>query len=135
MIGCKNSSTSSGTSNDENNGNLSRDPKTYDLVLSSDGTKIGTISTERILKGDDDYMNADDPADEGFHVTVDISATNFDEPYDIDIPTDYGTCGTFDVHSEKRAAMRCHYDNFLSNPSKLTVIDQDGKGDEAHPDA
>ncbi len=120
LVGCKDSATGS-------EGELNKNTKTYDLVLATDGSTIGELTTERITEEDDAYI------DEGFFVTLNIQSSDYQAPYDIHINNDDGYCGTFGVESKEKAEMPCDYDNYLSNPEELTVTSEDGDGLEAHP--
>lgn len=119
LVGCKDSATGSE--------DLSKSTKTYDLVLATDGSTIGELTTERITEEDDAYI------DEGFFVSLNIQSSDYQAPYDIHINNDDGYCGTFGVESGEQAEMPCNYDNYLSNPEELTVTSEDGDGLEAHP--
>ncbi len=119
MTGCKDSATGDNGSEKET--------KTHNLVLASDGSKIGEITTERITEEDDAYI------DEGFFATLTISDADFKAPYDMGINNDNGYCGTFDVQSGDKAEMPCDYDDYLSSPAQLKITSEDGDGVEAHP--
>ena len=119
ISGCKDSATG-----DDSWG---KEVKTYDLALASNGDKIGTVSTEIITEDDDAYI------DEGFFITIKLSSSNFNPPFDISINNDNGYCGTFDVQPDEQAEMPCDYDDFLSDPGQLTVTAEDGEGEDAHP--
>ncbi|NGP87075.1 hypothetical protein [Fodinibius halophilus] len=119
IVGCKDSATGDDGSKKE--------VKTYDLALSGDGSKIGTVSTSVITEDDDAYI------DEGFFVTINLTTSNFNPPFDIHINNTDGYCGTFDVQEDEQAEMPCDYDNFLSEPSQLTITAEGGDGEEANP--
>lgn len=113
----------------EDEENLEKETKTFDLILSSDSaTKIGTATTEILTPDDDAYI------DEGFFITLNITDSDFEPPYDIDMNTDSGFCGTFNVQDGDKAEMPCDYDEFLSDPSSLAVTSEDGSGIEAYPE-
>ncbi len=120
LIGCKDSAT--GSEEEVNKG-----IKTYDLVLATDASTIGKLTTERITEEDEAYI------DEGFFVTLNIQSSDYQAPYDIHINNSDGYCGTFGVQSGEQAEMPCDYDNYLSNPEELTVTSEDGDGLEANP--
>lgn len=101
--------------------------RTFDLVLSSDDTKIGTVTTEIITEDDDAYI------DEGFFITLNISASDFKGPFDINMVDSDSHCGTFDVQAGEKGEMPCNYSDFLDDPEGLTVTADDGQGEEAHP--
>lgn len=118
---------SSPNSADEGDENLDKETRTFDLILSSDNTThIGTATTEIITPDDDAYI------DDGFFITLDISESNFEPPYDIGMNTNSGYCGTFDVQDGDKAEMPCDYDEFLSEPSSLVVTSEDGNGVDAY---
>lgn len=125
VAGCSSSTSANG---DDENGNSEKETRTFDLMLSADGsTKIGTATTEIITPDDDAYI------DEGFFITLDISASDFEPPYEIDMNNNSGVCGTWDVQDGEKAEMPCDYDEFLDNPVDLTVTSEDGDGVEAYP--
>lgn len=119
ITGCKDSATG-------DNG-PDKETKTYNLVLTSDGSKIGEIMTARITEDDDAYI------DEGFFATLTISDMDFKAPFDMGINNDGGYCGTFDVQAGEKAEMPCDYDDYLSNPDQLIITSENGDGIEAHP--
>ncbi|SMO45919.1 hypothetical protein [Fodinibius sediminis] len=119
ITGCKDSVT-------DGNG-ADKDTQTFDLVLVAGGSKVGTVSTARITPDDDAYI------DEGFFVTVKVTDERFNAPFDIYINNNNGYCGTFDVRPDEKAEMPCDYDDFLSNPTELTVTDENGDGESARP--
>lgn len=119
MTGCKDSATGDNGSDKET--------KTYNIILVSDGSKIGEITTERITENDDAYI------DDGFFITLAISDADFKAPFDLGINNDNGYCGTFDVQSGEKAEMPCDYDDYLSSPDQLIITSEDGNGVEAHP--
>ena len=119
MAGCKDSATGA-----EGDGN--KENKTFDLVLVSDGTKIGSVTTERITADSDAYI------DEGFFATLTVTDSDFPPPFDVGMETG-GYCGTWDVQPDEKAEVPCDYDEFLSNPTELTVTAADGNGRDAHP--
>lgn len=119
MTGCKDSATGENGSDKET--------KTYNLVLASDGSKIGEITTERINEDDDAYI------DEGFFATLTISDTDFKAPFDMGINNNDGYCGTFDVQAGEKAEMPCDYDDYLSSPNQLIITSENGDGLEAYP--
>lgn len=121
LAGC-----SSSTSANEEDGDSENETRTFDLMLSSDGsTVIGTATTEIITEESDAYI------DEGFFITPDISDSGFQAPFDIYM--NGGQCGTWDVQDGEKAEMPCDYDEFLSDPSDLTITSEDGNGVEAYP--
>lgn len=120
FTGC---SSSTSANEDEKTENETR---TFDLMLSADGSKVGTATTEIITEESDAYI------DEGFFITLDISASEFNPPFDINMNTNSGFCGTWDVQDGEKAEMPCDYDEFLSVPADLTVISEDGDGVEAY---
>lgn len=122
LAGC----SSSTSANEDDDGNSENETQTFDLMLSSDGsTKIGTAITEIITEDSDAYI------DEGFFITLDISDSGFQAPFDISMRG--GQCGTWDVQDGEKAEMPCDYDEFLSDPADLTVTSEDGSGVEAYP--
>lgn len=117
---------SSSTSANDEDGESGNETATFDLMLSSDGsTVVGTATTEIITEESDAYI------DEGFFITLDISDSGFQAPFDISMRG--GQCGTWDVQDGEKAEMPCDYDDFLSDPADLTVTSEDGNGEEAHP--
>lgn len=120
LAGC-----SSSTSANDENGDPENETQTFELVLSSDGsTNVGTATTEIITPDSDAYI------DEGFFITLDISAADFEAPFDISMRR--GQCGTWDVQVDEKAEMPCDYDEFLADPSDLKVTSEDGSGVEAY---
>lgn len=119
MVGCKGSATGVNGSD--------KDSKTYDLVLTSDGSKVGEITTSRITEDDDAYI------DDGFSVTLDITNFDFNAPFDITSTSNGGLCGTWDVQPGEKGEMPCDYDKYLANPEELKVTSENGDGIEAHP--
>lgn len=116
---------SSSTSAADEDGDPENETQTFELVLSSDGsTKVGTATTEIITPDSDAYI------DEGFFITLEISAANFEAPFDISMRG--GQCGTWDVQTDEKAEMPCEYDRFLDDPSDLKVTSEDGSGIEAY---
>lgn len=121
ITGC---SSSTSVNEDETS---EKETRTYDLMLSADDSAIGILTTEEITPEDDAYI------DEGFFITLNISATNFEAPYDLSLNSNSGVCGTWDVQGGEKAEMPCDYDQFLSDPANLTVTSEDGDGVEAYP--
>lgn len=119
LIGCKDSPTGSEEE-------LNKSTKTYDLVLATDGSTIGEITTERITEEDDAYI------DEGFFVTLSIEVSDFNAPYEIYVNNEDGYCSTWDVQSGEKAEMPCDYDHFMANTEELRVVSEDGDGVEAY---
>lgn len=118
---------SSSTGNDDDNKNTRE--KTFDLVLSSNGsTKVGTITTAEITEGDDAYI------EDGFFITISVSDSDFEPPFDVNFVDSDSHCGTFNVQPGEKGEMPCNYDDFLDDPSELTVTADDGDGDDARPD-
>ena len=121
FAGC--SSSTSANDEEEKSGN---ETATFDLMLSSDGsTVVGSATTEIITEDSDAYI------DEGFFITLDISDSGFQAPFDIYM--NGGQCGTWNVQDGEKAEMPCDYDEFLSDPTDLTVTSEDGDGVEAYP--
>jgi hypothetical protein len=121
LAGCS-SSTSANNDDGESSENAI---KTFDLMLSADSsTKVGTAETEIITEESDAYI------DEGFFITLDISASDFEAPFDISMKG--GQCGTWDVQVNEKAEMPCDYDEFLADPSGLKITSEDGSGVEAY---
>ncbi|GAA5522733.1 hypothetical protein LQ318_13330 [Aliifodinibius salicampi] len=118
LVGCKDSATGSEE--------LNKSTKTYDLVLATDGSTLGKVTTERITKEDDAYI------DEGFFVTLSIDVSDFKAPYEIYVNNEDGYCGTWDVQSGEKAEMPCDYDHFMANTEELRVVSEDGDGVEAY---
>lgn len=117
---------SSSTSVNDEDGEAGNETATFDLTLSGDGsTVVGTATTEIITEDSDAYI------DEGFFITLDISDSGFQAPFDIFM--NGGQCGTWDVQDNEKAEMPCDYDDFLSDPADLTVTSEDGNGVEAYP--
>ncbi len=120
------SGCNSSTSTNEEENNSKNETRMFNLMLSSDGsTHVGTATTEIITPEDDAFI------DEGFFITLDISESGFEAPFDISMRG--GQCGTWDVQNDEKAEMPCDYDKFLSDPSDLTVTSEDGSGIEAYP--
>lgn len=120
FVGC-----SSSTSANDEDGDSNNETRTFDLMLSSDGsTKVGTVTTEIITEDSDAYI------DDGFFVTLDISASDFEAPFDISMKG--GQCGTWDVQVDEKAEMPCDYDEFLADPSGLKITSEDGSEVEAY---
>lgn len=119
MVGCKDSATG-------DNG-TDKDFKTYDLVLTSDGSKVGEITTSQITEDDDAYI------DDGFFVTLNITSSDFNAPFDLGSTSGGGYCGTWDVQPREKGEMPCDYDDYLANPEELKVTSENGDGVEAHP--
>lgn len=118
--------SSSTSANEDEDGNSEKETRTFDLMLSADGsTVVGTVKTEIITPDSGAYI------DEGFFITLDISDSGFEAPFDIYM--NGGQCGTWDVQIDEKAEMPCDYDEFLSNPADLTVTSEDGDGVEAYP--
>lgn len=116
---------SSSTSANDEDGDSNDETRTFDLMLSADSsTKVGTATTEIITEESDAYI------DDGFFITLDISASGFEAPFDISMQG--GQCGTWDVHVEEKAEMPCDYDEFLDDPSSLKITSEDGSGVEAY---
>jgi hypothetical protein len=121
LAGCS-SSTSANNDDGESSEN---ETITFDLMLSADSsTKVGTAETEIITEESDAYI------DEGFFFTLDISASDFEAPFDISMKG--GQCGTWDVQVNEKAEMPCDYDEFLADPSGLKITSEDGIGVEAY---
>jgi hypothetical protein len=121
LAGCS-SSTSANNDDGESSEN---ETITFDLMLSADSsTKVGTAETEIITEESDAYI------DEGFFITLDISASDFEAPFDISMKG--GQCGTWDVQVNEKAEMPCDYDEFLADPSGLKITSEDGSGVEAY---
>lgn len=119
------SGCSSSTSANDEDGDPENETRTFELVLSSDGsTNVGTATTEIITPDSDAYI------DEGFFITLDISAGDFEAPFDVSMRG--GQCGTWDVQVDEKAEMPCDYDEFLADPSDLKVTSEDGSGVEAY---
>lgn len=126
ITGCDSSTSANG---EEEEKNSNKNPRTFDLVLSSDNsTNIGTITTSEITEDDDAYI------DEGFFVTIELSDTDFSPPFDINMTEVSGQCGTWDVEPDEKAEMPCDYEYFLSNPGNLVVTSEDGDGEDAYPE-
>lgn len=118
--------SSSTSVNEEEDGKSENETKTFALMLSSDSsTQVGTATTEIITEESDAYI------DEGFFITLDISMSGFEAPFDISMRG--GQCGTWGVQDGDQAEMPCDYDNYLSDPADLTVTSEDGSGVEAYP--
>ncbi len=116
---------SSSTSANDEDGDSNNETQTFDLMLSSDGsTKVGTATTEIITEESDAYI------DDGFFITLDISASDFEAPFDVSMKG--GQCGTWDVQVDEKAEMPCDYDEFLDDPSGLKITSEDGSGIEAY---
>lgn len=121
LAGC----SSSTSANEDDEDNSEKETRTFDLMLSADGsTKVGTATTEIITEDSDAYI------DEGFFITLDISASDFEAPFDISMKG--GQCGTWGVQDGDKAEMPCDYDEFLADPSGLKITSEDGSGVEAH---
>ncbi|MDR9366484.1 MAG: hypothetical protein RI575_14205, partial [Balneolaceae bacterium] len=119
------SGCSSSTSANDEDGDPENETRTFELVLSSDGsTNVGTATTEIITPDSDAYI------DEEFFITLDISAGDFEAPFDVSMRG--GQCGTWDVQVDEKAEMPCDYDEFLADPSDLKVTSEDGSGVEAY---
>lgn len=119
--------SSSTSANEDEDGNSEKETRTFDLMLSADGsTVVGTAETEIITPDSDAYI------DEGFFITVNISASDFEPPFDIDMNNNSGVCGTWDVQDGEKAEMPCDYDEFLADPSGLKITSEDGSGVEAY---
>ncbi|MDZ7718415.1 MAG: hypothetical protein U5K72_06290 [Balneolaceae bacterium] len=122
LAGC-----SSSTSANEEDKDSEKQTRTFDLILAADGsTVVGTATTEIITEDDDAYI------EDGFFITLDISGSEFDPPFDIDMNTNSGFCGTWDVQDGEKAEMPCDYEEFLSDPGELIVTSEDGDGVEAY---
>lgn len=122
LAGC---SSSTSANDDDEEENSEKEIRTFDLMLSSDGsTVLGTAATEIITPDDDAYI------DEGFFITLDISDSDFEAPFDISMRG--GECGTWDVQVGEKAEMPCDYDEFLDDPSGLKITSEDGSGVEAY---
>ncbi|MEX0905506.1 MAG: hypothetical protein WD604_08750 [Balneolaceae bacterium] len=119
--------TGCGSTTSANEEETDKQERTFDLVLAADDSKIGTITTELITEEDDAYI------DEGFFITLNISASDFEGPFDINMVDSDSHCGTFDVQSGEKAEMPCNYDDFLDDPEGLTVTAEDGQGEDAYP--
>lgn len=116
---------SSSTSANDEDGDSSNETRTFDVMLSADSsTKVGTATTEIITEESDAYI------DDGFFITLDISASDFEAPFDISMKG--GQCGTWDVQVDEKAEMPCDYDEFLADPSGLKITSEDGSGVEAY---
>lgn len=116
---------SSSTSANDEDGDSDNETQTFDLMLSADSsTKVGTATTEIITEESDAYI------DDGFFITLDISASDFEAPFDISMKG--GQCGTWDVQVDEKAEMPCDYDEFLADPSGLKITSEDGSGVEAY---
>lgn len=118
---------SSSTSVNEEDGESDKETATFDLMLSSDGSTVvgSTATTEIITEDSNAYI------DEGFFITLDISDSDFEAPFEIFM--NGGQCGTWDVQDGEKAEMPCDYDEFLSDPADLTITSEDGNGVEAYP--
>lgn len=118
--------SSSTSANDEDEGS-NNETRTFDVMLSADNsTKVGTAETEIITPDSDAYI------DEGFFITLEISSSNFDAPYEINMSVSNGLCGTWDVEESEKAEMPCDYDEFLADPTGLKITSEDGSGVEAY---
>lgn len=116
---------SSSTSANDEDGDSNNETRTFDVMLSADSsTKVGTATTEIITEESDAYI------DDGFFITLDISASDFEAPFDISMKG--GQCGTWDVQVDEKAEMPCDYDEFLADPSGLKITSEDGSGVEAY---
>lgn len=122
LAGC----SSSTSANDDDDGKSSEnETQTFDLMLSADSsTKVGTVETEIITEDSDAYI------DDGFFITLDISASDFEAPFDVSMKG--GQCGTWGVQDGDKAEMPCDYDEFLDDPSGLKITSEDGSGVEAY---
>lgn len=120
LAGC-----SSSTSANDGDGDQNNETRTFDVMLSADSsTKVGTATTELITEESDAYI------DDGFFITLDISESDFEAPFDISM--NGGQCGTWDVQVNEKAEMPCDYSEFLNDPSGLTITSEDGSGEEAY---
>ena len=118
--------SSSTSANEDVEGNGEKETRTFELMLSADSsTKNGTATTEVDTPDSDAYIN------EGFFITLDISDSEFEAPFDISAQG--GQCSTWDVQADEKAEMPCDYDDFLSDPADLTITSEDGDGVEAYP--
>lgn len=119
------SGCSSSTSANDDNDSSNNETRTFNVMLSADSsTKIGTAETEIITEESDAYI------DDGFFITLDISASDFEAPFDISMKG--GQCGTWDVQVDEKAEMPCDYDEFLDDPTGLKITSEDGGGVEAY---
>lgn len=117
--------SSSTSANEDEDGNSEKETRTFDLMLSADGsTVVGAAETEIITPDSDAYI------DEGFFISLDISDSDFEAPFDIYM--NGGQCGTWDVQVDEKAEMPCDYDEFLADPSGLKITSEDGSGVEAY---
>lgn len=122
MVACGSSTSANDEEETENQ------ERTFDLVLSADeSTKIGTVTTREITESDDAYI------DDGFFITLTISTSDFEGPFDINMVDSDSHCGTFNVQPGDKAEMPCTYSDFLNDPAGLTVTAEDGDGAEANP--